>query len=73
MIRFSAFVRYCRKKLEYIERVHQLLIDFKKAYDLVKREVLYSILTEFGVSMKLVMLIKMCLNETYSKVHIGKH
>jgi hypothetical protein len=23
--------------------------------------------------MKLVRLIKMCLNETYSKVHIGKH
>jgi hypothetical protein len=23
--------------------------------------------------MKLVKLIKMCLNETYSKVHIGKH
>jgi hypothetical protein len=30
-------------------------------------------LIEFGVSMKLVRLIKMCLNETYSKVHIGKH
>jgi hypothetical protein len=23
--------------------------------------------------MKLIRLIKMCLNETYSKVHIGKH
>jgi hypothetical protein len=23
--------------------------------------------------MKLVRLIKMCLNETYSKVHVGKH
>jgi hypothetical protein len=34
---------------------------------------LYNILIEFGVSMKLVRLIKMCLNETYSKVHIGKH
>jgi hypothetical protein len=28
---------------------------------------------EFGIHMKLVMLIKMCLIETYSKVHIGKH
>jgi hypothetical protein len=34
---------------------------------------LYNILIEFGVFMKLVRLIKMCLNETYSKVHIGKH
>jgi hypothetical protein len=36
-------------------------------------EVLYSILIEFGVPLKLVRLIKMCLNKTYSKVHIGKH
>jgi hypothetical protein len=49
--------------------VHQLFIDFKKAYDSVKREVLYNILLEFGIPKK---LIKMCLNETYSKVHVGK-
>jgi hypothetical protein len=35
--------------------------------------VLYSIRLEFGVPMKIVRLIKMCLNETYSKVLIGKH
>jgi hypothetical protein len=29
---------------------------------------LYNILIQFGVPMKLVRLIKMCLNETYSKV-----
>jgi hypothetical protein len=44
-----------------------------KAYDSVKREVLYNILIEFGVPLKLVRLIKMCLNETYSKFHTGKH
>jgi hypothetical protein len=53
--------------------VHQLFIDFKKAYDSLKREVLYNIVIEFGVPMKLVRLIKMCLNETYGKVRIGKH
>jgi hypothetical protein len=62
-----------KTKLEYNETVHQLFIDFKKAYDTVRREVLCNILTEFGVPMKLVRLIKMCLNEIYSKVHIGKH
>jgi hypothetical protein len=37
----------------------------------VRREVLYNILIEFGIPMKLVRLIKMCLNETYSKVCVG--
>jgi hypothetical protein len=60
-------------KWEYNKTVHQLFVDFKKAYDSVRRELLYNILTEFGIPMKLVRLIKMCLNETYSKVHIGKH
>jgi hypothetical protein len=68
-VRFFAFVRYWKKKWEYSETVHQLFIDFKKAYDSVRREVLYNILIEFGIPMKLVRLIKMCLNETYSKVH----
>jgi hypothetical protein len=61
------------KKWEYNETVHQLLIDFKKAYDSVRREVLYNILIEFGVPIKLLRLIEMRLNETYSKVPIGKH
>jgi hypothetical protein len=38
-----------------------------------RREVLYNILTESGVSMKLFSLIKWCLNEMFSKVHVGKH
>jgi hypothetical protein len=52
--------------------VHQLFIDFKKAYDSIKREVLYNILLEFGIPKNPVRLIKMCLSETYSKVRIGK-
>jgi hypothetical protein len=68
LIRYFAFVRYWRKN-------GSTRVDFKKAYDSVRREVLYNILIEFGVSLKLVRLIKMCLNETYkySKVHTGKH
>jgi hypothetical protein len=71
--RFFAFVRYWRKKWECNEKVHQLFVDLKKVYDSVMREVLYSILIEFAVPTKLVRLIKMCLNEIYSKVYIGKY
>jgi hypothetical protein len=60
------------KKWEYNGMVQQIFIDFKKAYDSVKREVLYNILLEFSVPKKLVRLIKMCLNETCSKVCVGK-
>jgi hypothetical protein len=35
-------------------------MDFKKVYDLVRREILYNILREFGAPMKVVRLIKMC-------------
>jgi hypothetical protein len=34
--------------------VHKLFVDFKKAYDSVRRELLYNILIEFGIPMKLV-------------------
>ena len=33
---------------------------------------LYNILIEFGIPKKLVRLIKMCLSETYSRVHVGQ-
>jgi hypothetical protein len=47
-------------------------ISFKKAYDSVRREVLYNTPIQFGVPMKPVRLIKMCLNKMCSKVCIGK-
>ena len=50
-----------RKKWEYNDEVRQLFIDFKKAYDSVRREVLYKILLEFGIPRKLVRLIKIGL------------
>jgi len=60
-------------KWEYNKTVHQLFIDFKKAYDSFRREVLYNILIEFGISMKLVRLIKVCVTEKYSRVRVGKN
>jgi hypothetical protein len=61
------------KKWEYNGAMHELFVDFNKAYDSVRREVLYNILIEFGIPLKLVTLIKMCLNETYSRVRVCKH
>jgi hypothetical protein len=61
------------RSFAFINTVHQLFIDFKKAYDSVRREVLYNILIEFVVPMKLFRLIKLCLNEMYSKFRVGKH
>jgi len=69
----SAFVKYLRKKWEYNGSVHQLSIDFKKAYNSIIRGVLYNILIEFGIPMKLVRLIKMYMNKTFSRVWVDKH
>jgi hypothetical protein len=64
-----------RRKCEYSETLglHQLFVDLKKPNDSVRMEVFYNILTEYSVTMKLDKFIQMCLNETYSKIILGKH
>jgi hypothetical protein len=53
--------------------LRQLSTDFRKAYDSVRREILYNILIEFGIPTKLVRLIKLCLTETFSRVWVGQN
>jgi len=67
LIIYPAFLKYFKTKWEYSEAVHQLFVDFKKAFDSEWLEVLYNVLIEFGIPMKLVRLIKMCLNDTISE------
>ena len=61
------------KTWEYNEAVLQLFTGFKKAYDSVRREVLYNINIEFDFPMKLIRLITMCLTDTYSRVCVRKY
>jgi len=72
-ITYSAFVKYLKKK-KAIQRssASATYINFKKVSDSVKRKVLYNILKEFGIPMKLARLIKMSLNENYTRVWVGK-
>jgi len=51
----------------------KLFVELKKTYDLVWREVLYNILSEFVIPMELVRLIKICLTETYSRARVDKN
>ena len=60
------------KKWEYKQTVHQLLIGFKTVCYSVRREVLCNIRIEFGILKELVTLIKLRLNEDYSRSRVGK-
>jgi len=60
-----------REKWEYSGTVYQLFIHFEKAYNSVRREILYNILNYwYMVSMK--MGYYSILSETYSEVRVGK-
>jgi hypothetical protein len=70
---YQIIKRMIRSTMDQIFHIQQILFaDFKKAYDSPNTEVLHNILLEFGITKKLVRLIKMCLNETIAKFHIGK-
>jgi hypothetical protein len=60
------------EEMGYNEAVNHLFIGFKKVYDSAKMEVLCNILIEFVFPINLITLIKMFLNETYSRVRVGK-
>ena len=63
----TSVVKHNMLKWEHNEEVHQLFIEFKKAYDSVSREVLYNIPIEFGIPMQLVRVIKLWGCYTSSK------
>ena len=58
LIVYSAFVKYLRKNTNTMKQCIVYLHASKKAYGSVWREILYNILVEFGIHMKLVRLLK---------------
>jgi len=60
------------KKLECNETVRKSFIDFEKAFESVRKEMFYNILTEFGTTVKLVWLTEIRLNEPYIEVRTGE-
>jgi hypothetical protein len=70
---YYAFVKYLRKNGNKTKQWNWPFIDFKKVYYSFRREILYNILNEFGISKKLVGLIKIYLTESYSRVRVGKN
>ena len=59
------------KSYEYNVDHEHLFIDFRQAYDSIHRPSMWQILREFGVPMKLINLIKMCINNSQCKVKVG--
>ena len=57
IIRVCCIYDIHEKKWKYYEAVNRLFMGLKKTYDLVRKEVSYNILIEFGIYMKPVRLI----------------
>jgi hypothetical protein len=51
----------------------EMLLPISRNRDSFRREILYNIPIEFGITMKLVRLVKLCLNEIYNIVRTGKN
>jgi hypothetical protein len=70
---YYANVKCEKKKWEFNWTVHRELLHIKKAYDSVRREVLYNILIDFSIPLKLVWLTEMSVNGNQNEVRISKH
>jgi hypothetical protein len=59
-----------QRKVEYNMTVHVLFKNFKKAYNQVMRLVIENIFIEIEVSLILLRLIKICLNNACNEIFI---
>jgi hypothetical protein len=56
--------------LEYKIEIHQFFVDFKQACDKINREKLYKIMLYFGIPEKLIILIKLTMEDSAFYVKI---
>lgn len=56
---------------EFNRNLHQLFIDFKQAYDTIRRVKLWQAMEELGFPKKLVKLTQVCINGSMSRVRIA--
>lgn len=61
------------KTKEFGTETHHLFIDFKSAYDTIKRVQLYSAMSEFNIPNKLIRLTRMTMGNTQSQIRIQSH
>jgi len=61
------------KKWEYKKQFISYLLTSRRLVIQLGREILYNILIEFGIHMKLARLIKLCLKETCSRLRVGRN
>jgi len=58
------------KTKEFGIETNHLFIDFKSAYDTIKRGQLYNAMSEFNITIKLIRLMRMTMENTQSQVRI---
>ena len=63
----------CKFNIHYIMKQCISSLWTSRKLHSVRKEVLYNILIQFGIPMKLERLIKMCLTETYSRIWVDKN
>jgi len=72
LIIYSVFVKYLRRNGKTMRQCINYL-QTKIDHNSLRRDVLYNILIEVDIPIKLVRPMKMYLNEAYSRVQVGKH
>jgi sorting nexin-29 len=68
-----ALSQIMEKTVEYQNGVHHLFIDFKSAYDSIDRQKLLCAIMEFGIPLKLIILVKTTPTDVQYSVQIQSH